>query len=163
MANPVVRLKDGTIHTDWEIPRRIFQLGSFREIEKISQQSTSSSKQCQTVFCIICEFYNNDLNYRLNELYGKLTGTFALTGRNLINGICFESCKLQQVWPDLMETQSINWDSQHQRLFGNIRKHNCIPELGILTRYVPNKMSAPIHGLIPKSHRFLYDWGCCSR
>ena len=24
-------------------------------------------------------------------------------------------------------------------------------------------MSAPIHGLIRESHRFLYDWGCCSR
>ena len=35
--------------------------------------------------------------------------------------------------------------------------------MGILTRYIPNEMSAPIHGLIRKSHRFLYDWGCCSR
>ena len=41
VANPVVRLEDGTIHTDWEIPRRIFQLGSFREVEQISQQSNS--------------------------------------------------------------------------------------------------------------------------
>ena len=30
VTNPVVRLEDGTIHTDWEIPGRIFQLGSFR-------------------------------------------------------------------------------------------------------------------------------------
>ena len=34
--------------------------------------------------------------------------------------------------------------------------------MGILTRYIPNEMSAPIHGLIRESHRFLYDWGCCS-
>ena len=108
MANLVVRLEEGTIHTNWEIPRRIFQLGSFREVEQISLQSYSSSEQCQTVFFRIREFYNNILNYRFNELYGKLTGTFAFTGRFLINGICFESCKLQQAWPDFMETQSIN-------------------------------------------------------
>ena len=52
---------------------------------------------------------------------------------------------------------------EQQRFFGNIRKNDCIRELGILTRYVPNEMSAPIHRLIRESHRFLYDWGCCSR
>ena len=166
MANPVVRLEDGTIHTDWEIPRRIFQLESFREVEQISQQSNSSSEQCLIVLFRIRKFYSNVLNYRLNELYGKFTGTFAFTRHYLINGICFESCKLQQVRPDFMESQSINWDSQHQeqqRLFGKIRKNDCIRELGILTSHVPNEMSAPIHGLIRESHRFLYDWGCCSR
>ena len=69
VTNPVVRLEDGTILTDWEIARRICQLGSFREVEQISQQSNSSSEQCQTVFFRIREFYNNVLNYRLNELY----------------------------------------------------------------------------------------------
>ena len=89
--NPVLRLEDGTISTNWEIPRRIFQLGSFREVEQISLQSNSSSEQCQTVFFRIREFFNNVLNYRLNKLYGKLTGTFAFTGRYLINKIYFES------------------------------------------------------------------------
>ena len=129
-------------------------------MKQISQQGNSSSEQCQTVFFKICEFYNNVLNYRLNELYEKLTGTFAFTGRYLISGICFESCKLQQVLPDFMKTQFINWDSQHQeqqRLFGNIWKNNSIRELEILTRHVPNKMSALIHGLIRESHRFRYD------
>ena len=42
IAIPVVRLEDGTIHTDWEISRRIFQLGSCREVEHISLQSNSS-------------------------------------------------------------------------------------------------------------------------
>ena len=93
VANPVVRLEDGTIHTNWEIPRRIFQLGSFREVEKISQQSNSSLEQCQTVLFRIRELYNNVLNYRLNELYEKLSETFAFIGRYLINGICFDSCK----------------------------------------------------------------------
>ena len=55
VAHPVVRLEDGTIHTNWEIPRRIFQLGSFREVEQISRQINISSKQCQTIFYIIQE------------------------------------------------------------------------------------------------------------
>ena len=65
-----------------------------------------------------------------------------------------------------METLSINWDSNHQeqhRLFGNIHQSDCVRELGVLTRFVPNEMSAPIHGLIRESHRFLYDWDCFSR
>ena len=95
-----------------------------------------------------------------------MTETFAFTGRYFVDGICFDSCKLQQAWLDFMETQSINWDSQHQeqrRLFDNIWKNDCVRELGILTRYIPNEMSAPTHGLIRESPRFLYDWGCCSR
>ena len=141
VANLVVRLKDGTIYTNWEIPRRIFQLEIYREVEQISLQNNSFSEQSQTVFFRIREFYNNVLNYRLNKLYGKLIETFAFTGRYLINRRCFESSKLQQAWPDFMETKSINWDSQHhkqQRLFGNIRKNDCVRELGILTRYVSN-------------------------
>ena len=135
-------------------------------MEQISQQGICSWKQCQSVFFKIREFYNNVLNYRLNELYIKLTITFAFTDRYLINGICFESCKLLQVWPDFMKTQSMNWDSQHQeqqQLFGNIRNNDCIRKLRILTRHILNKMLAPIHGLIRKSHRFQYNWRCCSR
>ena len=35
--------------------------------------------------------------------------------------------------------------------------------MGILTRCVSNKISAFINNLIRESHRFLYDWKCCSR
>ena len=46
-------------------------------------------------------------------------------------------------------------------MFRNIWKNDCVRELEILTRYIPNKVSALIHGLIRESHRYLYDWGCC--
>ena len=56
VTNPVLRLEDGIIHTNWEIAGRIFQLGSFREVEQISQQSNILLEQCQTV---VLEFVNS--------------------------------------------------------------------------------------------------------
>ena len=103
------------------------------------------------MFSLIRQLYQNLFTSRMNELYGKLTGTFAYAVRFQVAGFCFEACKVREVWPEFMESFTMNWDSQHadqQRQIGNVDKRLCISQLAFLTRRVPSEVPPQIDGLV---------------
>ena len=67
------------------------------------------------------ELFNNTLSRRLNDLEGKVTGTSEYQHYNLMPSICFESCKLQQVWPTFMNDNAILWYVEHRTIADKYR------------------------------------------
>ena len=97
------------------------------------------------------ELYKNTLSSRLNDLEGKVTGTFEYQDYNLMPGICFESCKLQQVWPKFMRDNTITWDVAHKALadqYGHLSNGNCASQFRKFTQQAPG---SPIHQIVRNS------------
>ena len=49
------------------------------------------------------------------------------------------------------------------RNLGNFNNQNCERNFAKITRFLPDEHSPPIHHIVRNSHRYLADWGCCSR
>ena len=103
------------------------------------------------------------MSHGLNDLEGKVTKTFEYQHYNLMPGICFESCKLQQVWPKFMCDNTITWDVAHDTLADKTRhlsNVNCASQFRKFTDQVPGWA---IHQIVRNSYRYLIDWKCCTR
>ena len=106
-ASPIMRLEDGTTRTDWELTHRVFKVRNTSLIEEISSITNNSVANCRRLVDHLTELYKNTLSRRLNELEWKVSGDSQYKHSNLVPGICFEFCKLQQVWPNFMIKNSI--------------------------------------------------------
>ena len=153
-VDPLLRIHDGSIWVDWYVPYRIFKNLRIPEIERLSGSQNITSAQCNQISTILRQFYEDVLKRRITDLLSSLSGTIAGFEPNVRVGICFEACKLQQLWPEFMEQASIN---------NQLMKTDCQDRFSRLTRHLPNEFSASIHTLVRDSHHFLAEWNCCSR
>ena len=154
---PLLRLQNGRTIETWNedrIPFRIFRNLDISAIERISNSPNVTISQCKSVFDKFREFYSNVLKRRLTDVWNSRAGQISHFRENIEAGICFEACKLHQLWPDFM--------TQHQVAEG-LLEQSCQVRLGHLTRRLPTDLSAPIHTVVRNSHRVLSEWNCCSR
>ena len=96
-ASPKMRMKDGTTRTSWDLTNHVLKVGNTFVIQEISLINNNSVANCNRIVKFLTELFKNTLSRRLNDLEGKVTGTFEYQDYNLMPGICFELCKLQQV------------------------------------------------------------------
>ena len=109
-------MEDGTTRTDWYLADQVFKVGNTPLIQEISLINNNLKANCNRLVNLLKELFKITLSCRLNDLEGKVTGTFEYQHYNLMPSICFESCKLQQVWPKFMSDNTITWDVAHQAL-----------------------------------------------
>ena len=162
-ASPIMRLEDGTTRTDWYLADQVLKVGNTLLIQKISSINNNSKANCNRLVNLLKKLFKITLSRRLNDLEGKVTGTSEYQHYNLMPGICFESCKLQQVWPQFMSDNTITWDMAHQALanqYGHLTNVNCANQFRKFTQLAPG---SPIHQIIRNSYRYLIDWNCCTR
>ena len=91
-ASPIMRLEDGTTRTDWYLADQVLKVGNTPLIQEISSINNNSVANCNRLVNLLKELFKNTLSRRLNDLEGKVTGTFEYQHYNLMPGICFESC-----------------------------------------------------------------------
>ena len=101
--------------------------------------------------------YNDMISRRLNNIFNY---------PDFLANICFESCKMQQVWPDFMTINNIRWDPsdlEGLRLYGHINREMCIRNFSQLTMNWPHGEYTEIHLTLRENYQVLNDFNCCSR
>ena len=134
------------------------QNGDLNKIKQIYESSNISKERCKQLIGLIREFYSSSLSLQFDRFPETLTGTLASTAYYLPVGICFEACKMQHVWPNFMSQTILQ-----SRNLGYYNQRNCERNFAKLTGFLPDKHSPPIHYMVRNFHRYLADWGCCSR
>ena len=153
-----MRLQDGRLIEGWPVARQTFQNGNLYQMKQISESSIISKERCKRLIELIREFYSSSLSLQFDRFPETLTGTLASTAYYLPAGICFEACKMQQVWFNFMSQTILQ-----SRNLGNFNKHNCEHTFAKLTRFLSDQHSPPIHHIVRNFQRYLADRGCCSR
>ena len=145
-ASPIMHLEDGTTRTVLDLADRVLKAGNTPLIQEISSMNNNWKANCNRLVDYLKELFKNTLSRQLNDLKGKVTGSFEYQHYNFqMPGICFESCKLQQVWPRFMSDNTISWDVADQALaerYGHLTNATCANQFNKFTQQAPG---SPIH------------------
>ena len=148
----------GRLMEGWPVAIQTFQNSDLNQMKQISESNNNSKERCKRLIEFIREFYTSKLILQFDKFPETLTGTLASTAYYLPKGICFETCKMQQVWPNFLSQTILQC-----RNVGYFNKQNCERNFAKLTRFLPDEHSPPIRHMVRNSHCSLADWGCCSR
>lgn len=165
-TEPLIRLEDDGADISWATLHRLLHVGDTTVLQSISAKQKNTVGECISLVGHLNEIYSEILSLRLNHLYGKIDAGFTYSAHNIIPGICFEACKIQQIFKDFMTNWPILWDSDHQtqaETYGHLSKGVCEREFVKFTRYTTTVDSFPIHHTIRNSYRYLSEFNCCSR
>ena len=113
---------------------------------------------------LLRELYLSTLIRRLNDISDEFANPASHTV-DLFLGICFESCKLNQVWNNFIRNDIILWDETHttrRENHGSVNNQMCIREFSRATRNWPSE-GATLQRQIRSNYRVLTDWNCCTR
>ena len=99
---------------DYELSHNVWKVGNTHLIQEIFIINTNSVTNCNCFVTLSNKLFKNTLSRRSNDLEGKFTEKFEYQNYNLIPGICFESCTLQQVWPTFMNDNPLLWDVEYR-------------------------------------------------
>ena len=99
-ATPLVRFANDTTVIGYDVVHKVFRNISTHEIERISLKLSGSAEDCNLLIRLIREIYLATLSRRLNDISDDFANPASHTV-DLFLGICFEACKLNQVWNDL--------------------------------------------------------------
>ena len=153
-----MRLQNGRLIEGWPVAIQTFQNGDLYQIKQISESSNILKERCKRLIKLIRKFYSSSIILQFDRFPGTLTGTLSSTAHYLPAGICFEACKMQQVWPIFMSQTILQ-----SRNLKNYNKQHCKGNFTKLKRFLPDEHLPPIHHMVRHSHRYLANWGCCTR
>ena len=143
---------------------QIFTNSSTREIERISVKLSPRADDCNLLMRLLRELYLTTLSRRLNDVSDEFANLASHTV-DLFLGICFEACKLNQVWNNFIRNDIILWDENHasqQANHGSVNNQMCVREFSRATRNWPSE-GATLQRLVRSNHRLLTEWSCCTR
>ena len=163
-ATPLVRFENDSTSIGYNAIHQIFTTSSSREIERISVKLSSRAEDCNLLMRLLRELYLATLSRRLNDISDEFANPASHTV-DLFLGICFEACKLNQVWNNFIRNDIILWDESHatrRENHGSVNNQMCIREFSRATRNWPSE-GATLQRLVRSNHRLLTEWSCCTR
>ena len=164
IATPLVRFNNGSTLISYEAINQIFTKSNTSNIERISRKLSGTAKDCRLLMRSLRELYLLTLSRRLNDVSDN-SWSEASHNVNLFLGICFEACKLNQVWVNFLQSDNIAWDEKHSSRntnYGPVNSQRCIPEFSRVIRNWPSEY-ANLQRFVRSNYIFLTDWNCCSR
>ena len=112
---------------------------------------------------LLREMYLATLSRHLNDVSDESENPDSHTD-NLFLGICFEACKLNQVWNDLLKDNYILWDANNESWNINhcsINKQMFVCEFSRATRNCSSEC-AVLQQFIRINYATLTDLSCCT-
>ena len=123
-----VRFLNDTTLIGFIVIYKVFSNISIHEIKRISLKLSVSAEDCILLMRLIREIYLATLSRRLNDVFDDIANP-AFHTVDIYLGICFDACKLNQVWNDFLKNKYILWDENHASSntnHGFINKQMCI-------------------------------------
>ena len=106
-ATPLVRFLNDSTLIGFNVIHKIFSNISTHEIERISSKLSGPAEDCNLLMRLIHEIYLATLSRRLNDVSDDFANPASHTV-DLFHGVCFEACKLNQVWNDFFKNNLHN-------------------------------------------------------
>ena len=101
-----MRFSNDTTLIGFNVIHKIFSNISTHEIERISSKLSGPADDCNLLMRLIRDIYLATLSRRLNDVSDDFRNP-AFHTVDLFLGICFEACKLIQVWNDFLKNNYI--------------------------------------------------------
>ena len=141
----------------WDYAHKVFDNYDINYWEFILNFHKSFFVKCWNLLVILKSMFNNIISRRLNDISYY---------PDFLANICFESCKIQQVWPYFMIFNNIRWDPSNLeclRRFGHSNRQMSIRKFSQLTINWPLGNYTKIHLTLLKHYQVLNNFNCCLR